>query len=343
MDKTIFTILLLYKYVKKLTKVLTKFLVTGGAGYIGSHITQRLLKDGCEVKSVDKIPLEKAYRLKSVLGNPKFSYSEIDICNLDLLKSEFQGINTIVHLAASADIFLGTEDTFLDIKQGTILTYNILESMRLNNVKEIIFSSTGTVFGYPIKIPTSEDTGMMLPISLYGASKLASEGLISAYCNLFGMKSWIFRFGNIIGKDSKRGVIFDLITKLKKNSYELEVLGNGEQLKDYVYIDDCLEAIFYAHSKSKETVNVFHLGSDSNLAVKDIVKMILEEMTLKNVVIRYTGGPAGWRGGGWPGDINLVLYDISKLKKLGWTPKYSSREAVRLSIRETLKNYRDLI
>lgn len=317
---------------------MTKFIITGGGGFIGSHLAIRLLRDGHEIKVIDKIPLDKAIRLKNITDNKKLSYHQIEISEDVDLKPFFNGFDVVFHFAASADITLGFQQTDLDIKQGTMLTYKVLETMRLTGVKDIVFSSTGTVYGYPTKIPTPEDVGSFLPISPYGASKLASEGLISAFCHCFGLNGWIFRFGNIIGKDSQRGVIWDLIHKLERNASELEVLGDGEQLKDYVYIDDCLDAMLYGYSKSKEKVNVFNIGSDSNLAVKEIVKIILEETKLKNVNVRYTGGPTGWKGGGWPGDVNLVLYDISRLKKIGWKPKFSSSEAVRQAVRETLEN-----
>lgn len=312
--------------------------MTGGAGYIGSHMTQRLLNKGDTVKVVDKIPIEKANRLESVLKNQNFTYSQIDLSESNDTSSEFRGVDTVIHFAAIADIFLGFQQTDLDLKQGTYVTYNVLESMRKAGVKEIIYSSTGTVYGFPSKIPTPEDGVAMLPVSLYGAAKLASEGLISGFCHLYGMKSWIFRFGNIIGRDSRRGVIYDLTMKLKENPKELEVLGDGMQLKDYVYIDDCLDAMLKAHDSAREIVNVFNIGSGSNLSVKELVTMLLEEMNMTNVKVNFTGGPKSWHGGGWPGDITKVLFDIKKLKGMGWKPKYSSREAVRQAIKDTLKN-----
>lgn len=317
---------------------MTRFIITGGGGYIGGHLALRLVKEGHEVKVIDKLPLEDAFRLVPVIDNKRFSYCQLEISDTVDLVPMFRGFDAVFHFAASADITLGFQQTDLDIKQGSMLTYKVLETMRQAGVKDIIFSSTGTVYGYPAKVPTPEDSGTFLPISLYGASKLASEGLISAFCHCYGLDGWIFRFGNIIGKDSQRGVIWDLIEKLKKNSSELEVLGDGEQLKDYVYIDDCLDAMLYGYSKSKEKVNVFNIGSDSNLSVKQVVKIILEDAKLNDVKVRYSGGPAGWRGGGWPGDVNLVLYDIARLKVFGWKPRFSSYAAVKQAVKETLEN-----
>ena len=317
---------------------MTKFIVTGGAGFIGSHIVHRLLGAGHEVRVVDKISLDQAIRLQSISNDKKFSYYQRDLSQVETLESDFRGFDAVVHFAASADISLGQKNTDLDLKQGTIVTWKVLEAMRLCNIKKIIFSSSSTVYGFPIKVPTTEDTGMMFPASLYGASKLASEALISAFCYLYDMKCWIFRFGNVIGNDTARGVIFDLVHKLKKNRDELEVLGNGEQVKDYVNIDDCIDAILHAFSKTDEKINVFNLSSGTILSVKDVVKIILEEMNLTSTKIRYTGGPQGWGGGGWAGDVKIVHYDISKLRKIGWSPKLSSADAVRLAVKGTIKN-----
>jgi UDP-glucose 4-epimerase len=311
---------------------MNKFVVTGGAGFIGSHLVRRLLHEGNDVKVLDRISTDQAIRLQDIANNKNFTYSQIDLSNSDKLEEEFEGYDTIVHFAAVSDISLGNKITDLDLKNGTIATYKVLDAMRVCKIKKIIFSSSATVYGYPNKVPTSEDTGMMLPASLYGASKLASEGLISSYCYLFDMKSWIFRFGNVMGADSGKGVIFDLINKLRKKQDELEVLGDGEQIKEYIDVDDLVDGILYVYSKTNERINVFNIGSGV-LSVKEIVKIILDEMNLKKTRIKFTGGPAGWQGGGWVGDVRIAHYDIAKLGKLGWTPKLSPRDAVLSSVR----------
>jgi len=312
-----------------------KYLITGGAGFIGSHMAKHLIASGKEVKIIDKIPLEKASNLKEISDR-------IEYCCMDVrdpkLSEELKGTNVVIHFAALADIALGVEKTNLAIEQGTLVTYSVLEAMRKNNIKEIIFSSSGTVYGYPEMIPTSETYGPLLPASLYGASKLASESLISAFCYLFGMKSWIFRFGNVVGKNSVRGIVYDLIKKLEKNTEELEVLGNGEQKKDFVYIDDCINGILLAHEKSNEKVNLFNIGSGTNISVIDIAKMVITETGNSKTLLKFAGGPKGWKGGGWLGDISEVLFDINKLKKLGWIPKFTSNDTIKIAIKETLKN-----
>lgn len=308
-----------------------KFIVTGGAGFIGSNLVKNLLEENHDVTVFDTIQSKDAKRLQPVLS--RIDYRQIDISDLDKLKQELKNFDVVAHFAASADIALGRTRTDLDLQHGTISTYNILESMRINNIKKIIFPSSSTIYGDFHKIPTPEDTGMLFPLSLYGASKLACEGLISAFCNLFEMKSWIFRFGNVIGSDLTRGVIKELIQKLKRNPNELEILGNGLQQKDFIHIEDCIEGILFAFKNSNDAVNVFNLSSGTTTSVNRIVEIILEEANLKNVRLSYTGGKIGW-----PGDAPLVHFDITKIKKLGWHPRYLSDEAVRMSIIGTLKS-----
>lgn len=317
---------------------MTNFLITGGAGFIGSHITLKLLQDGHKVKVIDKKPINYSL-LKKLTLEKRFSYSQINIKNSEDLIEEFKGIDIIFHFSASADIALGTSNTFIDVQQGTLVTYAVLEAMRKSSIKRLIFPSSSTVYGYPPKIPTPEDSGLLFPTSLYGASKLASEALISSYCYLFDMKSWIFRFGNVIGKNAVRGVLIELIQKLKKNSKELEVLGDGNQLKDYIYIDDCVAGILYALENSDKKINVFNLGTGTTLSVNEIVKIIFNELKLNDVKVNYTEGSPGWKGGGWPGDINVVQFDITKIRNLGWTPKFNSAEAVKKTIKEIISCY----
>ncbi len=306
-----------------------RFIVTGGAGFIGSNLVKRLLLDGHGVTVFDKVSPKDAKRLQPVLN--KIDYKQMDISDLDKLKESLVNFDVVCHFSASADIALGRIRTDVDLKEGTLNTYNVLEAMRINNIKKIIFPSSSTVYGDFYQTPTTEDTGMMFPLSLYGASKLAAEGFISAFCHLFQMRGWIFRFGNVVGSDLTRGVIKELIAKLHQNPKELEVLGDGLQQKDFINIDDCLDGILFAFGHSSDTINVFNLSSGTTTSVNKIVDMILEEMSLKDVKIRYTGGKSGW-----PGDHPLVHFDITKLKKLGWQPRYLSDDAVRMAIRGTL-------
>ncbi len=308
-----------------------KIAITGGAGYIGSNLAKLLLERGYNVTIFDKVPANQAKRIYDI--RDKISYKTLDLKNIELLKDELKNVDLVAHFAASADIALGKTKTDIDLNDGIIATYNVLEAMRVNKIKKIIFPSSSTIYGNFSKIPTPEDTGMLFPTSLYGASKLSGEALISSFCHLFEMKSWIFRFGNVIGKDMARGVIKDFINKLEKNPNKLIILGNGLQEKDFIHIDDCLEGILFALEKSNEIINVFNLGTGVTTSVNKIAKRIIEKMELKNVDIEYTGGESGWLG-----DAPKVHYDITKMKRIGWNPKLLSDDAVELAITQVLKN-----
>lgn len=308
-----------------------RFAITGGAGFIGSNLVRRLVKEGHTVSVFDLVSRDSAARLKSVID--KIDYKTLDLLEFERVKSELKGFDVIAHFAASADIALGLTKTDVDLKHGILATYNVLESMRINGLDKIIFPSSSAIYGKFIKIPTTEDTGMLFPTSLYGASKLSAEALISAFCHLFHMKSWIFRFGNVVGQDMTRGVIKDFIRKLRQNPKELEILGNGLQQKDFIHIDDCIDGILFAFKNSNDAVNVFNLGSGETTSVNTIAKTVIKEMKLENVNFRYTGGESGW-----PGDAPIVHYDITKIKKLGWKPKFSSELAVLSAIKNTLEN-----
>ncbi|GAI03515.1 unnamed protein product, partial [marine sediment metagenome] len=206
-------------------------------------------------------------------------------------------------------------------------TYNVLEAMRLNQISKIVFASSSTVYGEAGTKAVAEDYGPLLPISLYGASKLACEGLISAFCHLFDMQAWIFRFANVVGARASHGVIFDFINKLKQNPEELEILGDGTQEKPYLYVGDCIDGILFGLEHSQEQVNVLNLGSDSSTNVTAIASMVVEAVGLSGVKFSYTGGERGWKG-----DVPQVRFDITKMKNLGWKPRYNSDGAVRQAI-----------
>jgi len=305
--------------------------VTGGAGFIGSHLVDRLIENN-NVTVYDNLSSGKKEFLSQHSGKKNFNFIKGDMLNLEYLKKAMKNQDFVFHLAANPDIALGTKKTDTDLKQGTIATYNILESMRINNVKNIGFSSSSAVFGKPKKIPTPENYGPMLPISLYGASKLACEGLITAYSDMFDMNAWIFRFANITGDRGTHGVILDFINKLKKNPNELEILGDGKQRKSYLFVNECVDGMVFATEKSKNKVNIFNLGTENWINVDRIAEIVVEEMKLKNVKFRYTGGSRGWVG-----DVPLMLLSIEKIKKCGWRPKLNSEEVVRKTTKLLLK------
>ncbi len=299
-------------------------LVTGGAGFIGSHVVDRLVDGGHDVIVVDNLSSGKKDYV-----NKQADFHPVDLVQdreklVDLLK----GVEEVWHIAANPDVRIGAENPDAIYDNNILATYNLLEAMRKAGVGRIIFTSTSTVYGEAKVIPTPEDYPT-IPISLYGASKLACEAMISSYCHTFEMQSWIYRFANVIGKRSNHGVIYDFIIKLRKNPNELEILGNGEQNKSYIYISDCVDAMFFG-LKADEVVNIINIGSEDQVKVKRIAEIVCEEMGL-NPVFRFTGGDRGWKG-----DVPVMLLSIEKLKSMGWKPKYNSEQAVRMAVRDLL-------
>jgi len=309
---------------------LTRYFITGGAGFIGSHLVDRLISLG-KVTIYDNRSSGKKEFIQHHRGNHNFRFIQADLLDLDALNKAIANHGIAFHLAANPDVRAGSMNTNLDLQQGTLATYNVLEAMKVNQISKIVFASSSTVYGEVGTKAVAEDYGPLLPISLYGASKLACEGLISSFCHLFDMQAWIFRFANVVGARASHGVIFDFINKLKQNPEELEILGDGTQEKPYLYIDDCIDGILFGLKHSQEQVNVLNLGCDSSTNVTAIANVVVEAMGLSGVKFNYTGGNRGWRG-----DIPQVRFDITKMKNLGWKPRYSSDEAVRQAIRDIL-------
>ncbi|MDI9611309.1 MAG: NAD-dependent epimerase/dehydratase family protein [Archaeoglobaceae archaeon] len=296
-------------------------LVTGGAGFIGSHLVDKLVE-------LDKVVvLDNLSSGRKEFVNPKAELHVVDLAS-DPLTNFLKGTEEVWHLAANPDVRIGAEKPDEIYRNNILATYKILEAMREANVKRIIFTSTSTVYGEAKQIPTPEEYPTH-PISIYGASKLSCEAMIESYCHTFGIQAYIFRFANVIGRRSTHGVIYDFIKKLKANPRELEILGNGEQNKSYVYIDDCISAMF-AGLKAKERVNIFNIGSEDQIKVRRIAEIVAEEMGL-NPKFKFTGGDRGWKG-----DVPVMLLSVEKLKTLGWKPKFGSEEAVRKAVRDLL-------
>jgi len=303
-------------------------LVTGGAGFIGSHVVDRLVNEGNDVVVVDNLSS----------GNPSYVNENAIFYKLDLA-SDVAELNEIFkrhkieevwHIAANPDVRVGSENPDEIYRNNVLATYNLLEVMRKHGVKRLIFTSTSTVYGEAKVIPTPEDYPT-IPISIYGASKVACEAMIASYCHTFDMQAWIYRFANVIGKRSNHGVIYDFIMKLKKNPNELLILGNGEQNKSYIYISDCVDAMFFG-LKADDWVNIFNIGSEDQIKVKRIAEIVSEEMGL-NPEFKFTGGDRGWKG-----DVPVMLLSIEKLKSMGWRPKYNSEQAVRMAVRDLLED-----
>ncbi len=246
-----------------------KFIVTGCAGFIGSTLVDRLLSDGHSVIGVDNFSTGQHRFLEGALSNPNFTLFQIDLLDLDALKNAFAGGEAVFHLAANADVRFGTDHPRRDLEQNTIATYNVLEAMRANGIKRIAFSSTGSVYGEAPVVPTPENGPFPIQTSLYGASKAACEGLISAYCEGFGFQSWIFRFVSILGERYTHGHVFDFYQKLKADPTCLPVLGNCKQCKSYLNVQDCIDAILLSMDRATEKVNIFNLGEGGYCKVND--------------------------------------------------------------------------
>jgi len=308
-----------------------KAFVTGGAGFIGSHLVDKLVDRGDLVTVYDNLSSGNKEFIENHIEQNKVNLIEADLLDLERVIKEIKDHDVVFHIAANPFVRLGEKQTRLDLEQGVIATYNILEGMRQNNIKKIVFSSSSVVYAETPPIAIPETYGPTLPISLYGAGKLGAEGLISAFCGTFGFQAWIYRFANVVGIRGTHGVIVDFIEKLNKNPKELEILGDGKQQKPYLHALDIVDGIIYGFEHSNDQINLFNLGVDSNTTVTRIAEMIVEEMGLKDVKFNYTGGERGWAG-----DVPRFQLSTEKMKKLGWKPRYSSDEAVRKAIRETL-------
>ncbi|MGB5101484.1 MAG: NAD-dependent epimerase/dehydratase family protein [Methanothrix sp.] len=307
-------------------------LVTGGAGFIGSHLVETLLQEN-EVTVIDNFSSGKREFLAPHRNNPKFHLIEADLLFPGALEEALNGVDMVFHLAANPDVKLGAENTRVHLEQNVLATYSLLEAMRKCSVKKIAFTSTSTIYGEATRVPTPEDYGPLLPISLYGASKLACEAFISSYCHTFEMQSWIYRFANIVGERGTHGVLVDFIRKLRENPEELEILGSGRQKKSYLEVKDCVQAMLYCVQHSDEQINVFNIGSEDSVDVTKIADIVAGQMGLDDVRYRYTGGVDGR---GWKGDVKVMQLCIEKIKNLGWTPQGGSGRAIEVAVKALL-------
>lgn len=300
-----------------------KAFITGGAGFIGSCLADYLLtQQDHSVTVYDK----NSPRSQS---NPRIKYIQGDVLELNDLGNAMSGHGTVFHLAANSDIAAGVEDTALDLRLSTIATYNVLEAMRKTGVSSMVYLSGSGVYGDLGHTTASEELGPLLPVSLYGAGKLAAEGLISAFAHMFKFHSIIFRPANVVGGKQTHGVIFDFVHKLLKDPSRLEILGDGNQTKSYLYIDDLLTAIFAALRIHPSPVSIYNVASDDCVDVNWIAQAVIDGMALKNVAISHTGGKVGWTG-----DVPIVKLNTGKLKSVGWNPQLKSKAAVELTIKD---------
>lgn len=304
-----------------------RMFITGGAGFIGSNLADRLLAAGHDVTVYDNFSTGQRPFLAEAARSPRFTLIESDLLWLPELKRAMAGHDFVFHLAANADVRFGTEHPSKDLEQNTVATFHVLEAMRANGIRRLAFSSTGSIYGEPHVFPTPEDAPFPIQTSLYGASKLAGEGLIAAYAAGFGFQGYIFRFVSILGERYTHGHVFDFYCKLRDNPHEIEVLGNGQQRKSYLYVQDCIDAMLLAIERANEPVNIFNLGTDEYCKVDDSLNWICSHLD-RNPRRCYRGGERGWIG-----DSPFIFLNAAKIRSLGWRPTLTIREAVLRTLR----------
>jgi UDP-glucose 4-epimerase len=308
------------------------YIVTGCAGFIGSNLVDRLISRGHFIIGIDNFSTGRHEFITEALMSKQFKLVEADLLDLDSYCDVFAKVDAVFHFAANADVRFGVKNPRKDLEQNTIATSNVLEAMRINNVKKILFSSTGSVYGEAQVIPTPENAPFPIQTSLYGASKLAGEGLISAYCAGFDFQAWIFRFVSILGERYTHGHVFDFLDKLNEDPNRLDVLGDGLQKKSYLYVQDCIDAVLLAFEEVGDRVNIFNLGVNSFCEVNDSIGWICGELGMKPNLV-YAGGQRGWVG-----DNPFIYLDTNKIERLGWSPKCSIREGVIKTVRYLKEN-----
>jgi UDP-glucose 4-epimerase len=310
-----------------------RWFVTGGAGFIGSHVIDLLVSAGCQVTVYDNLSLSTDKYIADYARDGKITFHKKDMQDLDALTDAMKGHDIVWHLGANTDIPSGFTKHRIDLENDVIATCNVLEAMHLNGVKDLLFSSTGAVYGESIQGIFKEDSGPLVPLSLYGAGKLSSEAFIASYCNLFGIRAWVYRFGNVIGERTNHGVIYDFIKKLGDNPKTLQILGTGRGEKNYFLVEECINGMLYTYHKVPEGPFpvLLNLGTMTTTKVMRIAEIILEEMGIQNVEYQFTGTKVGW-----PGDQPVVLLDTTKVRGIEWKCRHSSEEAVRVAARRLL-------
>lgn len=311
-----------------------KIFVTGGAGFIASHLCARLLELGHEVTAYDNLHLGKEEFLKDCKTSSRFKFLRADLLDFERVEEEIKGAELVYHMAANSDISEGAKKTDVDLKLGTIATYNVLEAMRKRRVPKIIFASTSAIYGEADIKPTPEDYGPLLPISFYGASKLACEALMTAFSHNYDIQVWIYRFANIVGSHSTHGAIHDFVQRLRKDPARLSVLGNGTQKKSYLHVQDCIDGMIYGFENSKKPLQVFNLASRGVTEVKFIAEEVVRQMGLQSQI------EFGLEDRGWRGDVPFTWLDGSQFQKLGWLPRNESNRAVSEAIKDILSELR---
>lgn len=307
-------------------------LVTGGAGFIGSHIVDHLIRLGWYVRVVDNLSSGRIENLKHIKDDPNLEIALVDLKDQKVLRKVVEDIKVVFHYAANPEVRVSTTHPRIHFNENVVATFNLLEAMRESSVKYLVFASSSSVYGEPNAIPVPEDAPLK-PVSVYGASKVACEALIHAYSKLYGIKSVILRYANVVGPRLRHGVVYDFVQKLVKKPRKLEILGDGTQIRSFIYIDDAITATMLALNKLNKRLEVYNVASEDWITIKQVADIVVETMGLKNITYVYK--PV-LHGIGWLGDVKRIALDISKLKNIGFKPKYNSNDAVRLAAQALL-------
>jgi UDP-glucose 4-epimerase len=304
-------------------------LVTGGAGFIGSHLVDRLVSDGWNVRVLDNLSSGRMENIEQHKGSRKVEILRGDLKNPEEAKKLIRDVDVVFHYAANPEVRVSTTNPEVHFNENIVATFNLLEAMRKNNVKELVFASSSSVYGEPENIPVNEEAPIK-PVSVYGASKAACENLIHAYSRLYGIRAVVLRYANVVGPRLKHGVIWDLINKLDRNAGELEVLGDGRQVRSYIYVDDAVEATMLALKNTKNNFEIYNVGNEDWITVDAVVKVLIETLGIANIKIIHK--PVA-HGVGWLGDVKRIALNIKKLTNLGFKPGKSSFKAVEETIK----------
>ena len=309
-------------------------LITGGAGFIGSHLADKLVNEGIETKVLDNFTTGRKDNLLGCIDKQNFSLFDLDLGKLGNQEDYLENVEVVFHMAADPEVRTGYDNPKNSFEQNIVNTFNLLQRIKHSKVKKIVFASSSSVYGDAKILPTNEEYGPLCPISHYGASKLACEAIVSSFCYNYDIDGIILRPANVIGSRGRHGLIWDLVHKLKNDKNRLEVLGDGKQTKSFIHISDMIKGILQSMKKGEDGVEIFNVGSEDGVEIINVAKIVCKNMKLPNIEIFTTGGIENGRG--WKGDIKIAHLDISKLKNLGWQPKLSSLEAADVTSQEII-------
>jgi UDP-glucose 4-epimerase len=308
-----------------------RFVLVGGAGFIGSHFTDRLLADATvrRVTLFDNFSSGREWHFESHLRDDRLRLVRGDVKDLAALREAMEGHEVVIHLASNPDIARAATEPDIDFREGTYLTQNVVEAMRTTSAKRILYASGSGIYGDLGELEVHEDHGPLVPISTYGASKLAGEALLAAYSHMFGLSGCVFRFGNVVGPRQTHGVGFDFVRRLLKDPTQLEILGDGSQSKSYIHVTDVVDAVLLAHEKCPKSYEAYNVATGDYITVREIAELALEVLGLQGTRFIFSGGNRGWKG-----DVPVVRLDIERIQSLGWRCRRNTREALRSSMAE---------